>query len=220
MTKTGDAAKPQMDLDDHAENAMEWAKGHSRELSIAGIAVAVAVAAFLFWRSAAEKKEANAGRALGEAERSVTAGNLPLAQSDLEKLIQRYSGTVAADQAGILLSQVFFDQGKTAEGLKALEGVDGGGPFKATLHAMRAAGNEQSGKNIEAADEYLKAADAATSESDKSQFKADAARAFQAGGKKEEALKIWQTIASDEENPLNAEAKLRVGELSATVEKG
>ncbi|MFN8581886.1 MAG: tetratricopeptide repeat protein [Gemmatimonadaceae bacterium] len=220
MTKTGEAAKPPVDMEEHADNALAWLQANSRQVSIGALVVAVVVASTLLWRSAEAKKEGSAGRALAEAQRSFSAGNLPLAQSDLLKVVQQYGGTVSADQARVLLAQVYFDQKKVDEGLKVLDAVDGSGPFKATIHVVRAGGLEQAGKEAEAAAEFLKASDAAVSESDKSSYRADAARALGLAGKKDEALKIWQEMANDETNPLNAEAKLRVGELTATVAKG
>jgi len=220
MTKTGEAAKPPMDIDDHAENLFQWVKTHARQASLVAIGAAVLVSGGLLWRSSGEKKEANAGRSLSEAQRSFTAGNLALAQSDLQKLVQRYDGTMAADQGRILLEQVYYEQGKNDDGLKVLEGVSSTGPFKASLHAIRAAGLEQSGKAADASAEYLRAADAAVTESDKGQYRSDAARTLAAAGKKDEALKIWKAMADDETNPFSAEAKLRIGELSAAPAKG
>ncbi|MFN8574912.1 MAG: tetratricopeptide repeat protein [Gemmatimonadaceae bacterium] len=220
MTKTGEAAKPPMDMEEHADNALAWIQANSRQASIAGIVLAVVVASGLLWRSASAKKEGNAGRALSEAQRSFVAGNLPLAQSDLQKVVQQYGGTVSGDQARILLAQVYFDQKKVDEGMKVLDGVDASGPFKATLHVVRAGGYEQGDKEAEAAAEFLRAADAAVAEADKSSYRADAARALGLAGKKDEALKIWKEMAADENNPLSAEAKLRMGELMAAPAKG
>jgi predicted negative regulator of RcsB-dependent stress response len=220
MTKTGEAAKPPTDLDDHAENFVEWVKANGRQATLIGIALVVIVAGGILWRSSTEKKEANAGKSLSEAQRSFTAGNLALAQSDLQKLVQRYNGTVAADQGRLLLAQVYYDQNKVADGLKALDGMNATGPFKASFHAIRAAGLEQSGKGAEAGAEYVRAADAAVTESDKGQYRSDAARALNLAGKKDEALKIWKEMAADENNPFNAEAKLRIGELTAVPAKG
>ena len=220
MTKTGEAAQPPMELDDHADNLVEWLKANQRQASLIGIAVVVIVAGGMLWRSSSDKKELNAGRSLAEAQRSFSAGNLALAQSDLQKLVQRYDGTVASDQGRLLLAQVYYDEGKVAEGLKALDGMNASGPFKASLHGIRAAGLEQSGKSAEAGAEYLKAADASVTDSDKGQYRSDAARALNLAGKKDEALKIWREMAADENSPFGAEAKLRIGELTAVPAKG
>ena len=82
---------------------------------------------------------------------------------------------------------------------------------------MRAGGLEQSGKPAEAAAEYLKASEASKLPSERETYKADAARSFALAGKKEDALKLWQSMADDQSSPLNGEARLRVGELGASV---
>jgi predicted negative regulator of RcsB-dependent stress response len=220
MTKTGEAARPQLDLDDHAENAFEWAKRHSRDVAI-GVIVAVAIAGGAYlWRASAERKEANAGRSLSEAQQSLSSGNLPLATSDLQKIIQRYDGTVSAKQARLLLAQAMYQQNKVADGLKALDGISSPGPLTASVHAVRAAGLEQSGKPADAAAEFLQAAQAALSEIDKASYRADAARTYLAAGKKDEAVRIWKELAADETSPISAEAKLRLGELTAQAARG
>jgi len=215
MTKTGEAARPQ--LDESAESAFDWMQSHARQLGIGAIVVvAIAVGSWVVVRSNATKA-AGASRALSEAQRSVASGNLPLAAADLQKLVQRYGSTSAGAQARLLLAQVNFQQGKVADGMKLLDEVRSAGPLQASVHALRAAGLEQEGKPAEAAAVYLRAADAATMESERAGYRSDAARAYTTAGNTAEALKIWQAMADDPTSPLNAEARLRVGELSATV---
>ncbi len=166
-------------------------------------------------KSSNDKKGASAYRALSDAQRSVASGNLPLAAADLQKLVSQYGSTSAGNEGRLLLAQVYFQQNKIADGMKVLDDVGGGSATAASVHALRAAGLEQSGKPAEAAAEYLKAADATTLNSEKENHRADAARAYAAANKKEEALKLWQAMADDPSSPLNGEAKLRIGELTA-----
>ena len=216
MTKTGEAARPQ--LDDSAESVMEWVQAHGRQLGIGAIVVvALAAGSWVVSRSNATKA-AGASRALNEAQRSVASGNLPLAVADLQKVVARYGSTPAGTQAKLLLAQVQFQQGKLPDGMKVLDEIGGSaGAMQASYHALRAAGLEQSGKAAEAAEEYLKASTSSALPSEREGYKADAARAYVAAGNKTEALKLWQAMADDQASPLNSEARLRVGELSASV---
>lgn len=215
MTKTGEAARPQ--LDESAESAIDWVQAHARQLGIAAIVVAaVAVGSWVVSRSNATKA-AGASRALSEAQRSVASGNLPLAAADLQKLVQRYGSTSAGTQARLLLAQVYFQQNKVAEGMKLLDESGNAGALQASLHALRAAGLEQTSKPAEAASEYLKASAASTLATEKAGYRADAARAYAMAGDTAEALKLWQEMADDVSSPMNAEAKLRMGELGAKV---
>jgi predicted negative regulator of RcsB-dependent stress response len=130
-------------------------------------------------------------------------------------MVQRYGDTMSGQEGRLLLAQIFFQQGKPQDGLKVLDEADASGPLKVSVLAIRAAGLEQSGKPAEAAAAYLEAAAASTTETEQASLRGDAARAYVAAGKPEEALKIWRPMAEDETSPMNAEAKLRVGELSA-----
>ena len=194
---------------------MDWLRTHSRPVGIGAIVVAVAVAGAWLVSSSNTKKAGSAGRALSDAQRSVASGNLPLASADLSKLVQRYGSTSAGVQARLLLAQVYFQQGKVADGLKLLDEAGSAGAQQASLHGLRAAGLEQSGKPLEAAAEYLKAAASTSLPSEGESYRSDAARAYAAAGKKSEALQIWQAMSDDASSALNSEAKLRVGELGA-----
>ena len=212
MAKT-DSAVPIFD-EGGGETLMEWARANSSKLSIAGIAiVAVAAVAFL-WRASAEKKELRASEALANATAVVQSGNVALAQSDLQALLRRYGGTSAAIQARMLLARVHFGTGKVDEGLRELNAISSPGIYSASVHALRAAGLEQSGKPAEAAAEYEKAAAASTTEIGKASYQSDAARAYVAAGNVEAAKRIWESLISDT-NPLAGEAKVRLGEISA-----
>jgi hypothetical protein len=56
----------------------------------------------------------------------------------------------------------------------------------------------------------------ATAKAAKDRYLADAARALTSGGKKDEAAKIWSTLATDNTSPFAGEARVRIGELTAT----
>jgi pentatricopeptide repeat protein len=198
-----------------ADSLMDWARANSRKLAIGGIVAVAAVLLVWGWRYSAAQKEMSASRRLSEARQAVIAGNLPLAQSDLRQVIQRFDGTQAALQARLLLAQVLFDQQKVDEGLAELREVTSAGVFAESYHALLAAGLEQGGKPAEAAGEYLRAAEAAISEIEEATYRAEAARAYQKAGNIEEARRVWSEMAADESSPLQGEAKVRLGELTA-----
>ena len=195
------------------ESLMEWARANASKISIAGMVVVAAAAIGLLWRASADKKEVRASQALASAQAVVQSGNAALAQSDLQALLRRYSGTTAAIQARLLLAQVHFGQGKIDEGLKELDAIGSAGTYAASMHSLRAAGLEQAGKPAEAAAEYERAASAATTDLGKAAYQSDAARAYVAAGNTDAAKRIWEAMAADDTNPLAGEAKVRLGEL-------
>jgi predicted negative regulator of RcsB-dependent stress response len=214
MTKTGDAARPPMELD--AETLMDTVRAKSREITIGAIGVVVVVAIGMFWRSANQKKEENAEKAYLTAANSYYSGNLPLAQGDLQKLLQGYAGTTAGVEGAMLLAQIQYASGKHADGVATLEKAQkegAAGPFQANLEALMAAGYTDQKKYDDAAKHYLAAADKAPFAADKDSYRADAARVLQLAGKKDEAKKIWTELAAKTDSPVSGEAKVRLGEV-------
>src|SRR5512143_1836219 len=77
----------------------------NRYLVIGGAAILLAVIGWFVVLSG-KRKEAFAGRALDEARSVAEQGNLPLAASELQKVVTTYAGTRAAQEAVITLNQV------------------------------------------------------------------------------------------------------------------
>lgn len=210
---------PALSFDDAGENLGDWLRAHSRQVSIGAIAVVAIAAVLYFVRQSNETKELTASRSLVEAQRSIGSGNLPLAAADLQKLADRYGSTRAGKEGRILLAQVQLQQGKVSEALQTLDAVGSAGVLQSSVHALRGAALEQSGKPAEAAAEYLRAASTAQLKAEGESYKADAARAYLAAGNRTEALKIWEGIAADASSVLYNEAQLRIGELTASAVK-
>jgi predicted Zn-dependent protease len=206
-------------FDDSAEGLADWLRAHSRPVGIGAIAVVAIAAVLYFVRASNETKELTASRALTEAQRSVGTGNLPLAAADLQKLADRFGSTRAGKEGRILLAQVQLQQGKVTEAMQTLDAVGSAGVLQSSVHALRGAALEQSGKPAEAAAEYLKASAAAQLKAEGESFKSDAARAYLTAGNRAEALKIWEAIGSDASSVLYNEAQLRIGELTASAVK-
>lgn len=204
-------------VDDDESSLIDWFRAHRRVATYAGVTIVALAAAIYMWRRSDAIKQERAEQALLGAARTFSSGNLPLAQSDLEKVVARYGSTGAGAQARLLLAQILFEQSKVDSGLRVLEEVGSGpgGAFAASVHALRAGGLEQLNKPAEAAVEYERAAEAARGNVERDSYRADAARAYATGGQTAKALTIWQALAADEQSPMAPEARLRIGELSA-----
>jgi predicted negative regulator of RcsB-dependent stress response len=216
MTKTGEAARPPVELD--ADSLLDTIRLRQREITIGVIALAVVAAVGWFWRSSVVQKEERGERALNLAANSYYSGNKALAKADLEKVADRYSGTPAGIQGVMLLAQVLYEDGQYDAGIKRLEGAKGSGgtgPFAASMEGLIAAGYSDEKKYDEAAKRYLAAADKAPFPGDKDLYRADAARVLVVAGKGDEARKIWADIATHSDSPALGEAKIRLGELNA-----
>ncbi len=189
-----------------------------RNVTIGAAVVVVAGAGAWFWRSSSELKDTRAAQALAQAERSFLSGNLSLAETELQRVVQRYASTPSGVRAKMMLAQAMYGQGRHEQGVALLTEVVGTGaaaPYRAAIHALIAAGYEDLGRFDQAAAAYAAASSAAVSRMERDAYKADQARVFMGTGKSAEALAIWKELSSDESSPMSSEARLRVGELES-----
>jgi predicted negative regulator of RcsB-dependent stress response len=195
----------------------DWLQANSRAATIGLVVVALGAAGYWFYLRSAEIKRANAERGLSQAKQSLAAGNAALAQSDLQKVADRYKGTPAGAQAAMILAQLDFDQGKVPDGLKVLEPYQGSaGPMRASVWSLTGDGQLASGKAADAADSFRKAADATNLSGERAMYLSKAARALTLAGKDAEAKEIWQKLIDDPNAvAVQTEARVRLGELNA-----
>ena len=75
-----------------------WYRDRQRQLMAALVLVLVGAMVAWFVVASAKRKEQFAARSLNQARAAAEAGNLPLASSELQKLITTYRGTDAANE--------------------------------------------------------------------------------------------------------------------------
>ena len=209
----GTAARPT--FEDRSESVFGWVNDHWQHLLTGAALLAALAGGFALYERSQRNKDQAAETALLDAQRSMLSGNLPLAQSDLQKVVTRFDGTSAADRATIALAQVLFEQKKYAEGIAKLTPLADSRTEGASAQGLIATGYEEQGKYKEAAEHFMKAADASAFDADKANFKASAARAYMRAGDGAAAKKLWTELAADPNGPAAGEARVRLGELSA-----
>jgi predicted negative regulator of RcsB-dependent stress response len=199
------------------ETMTEWFMLHQRDVAWAVVALAIIVGGFWYYERSQSIKAQRAEAAYFQARQSAAAGNLPLAVSDLQKVVSRYEGTSAGTQAALTLAQTLYDQKKFKEGLDVLKAAEAKAPdhFKPSTHVLEAAGYEELKNLVAAAGQYKLAAQVTRFPVDKAEYQAAAARDYMAAGKTEEAKAIWRELVKDETAPTAAEARVRLGELEA-----
>ena len=216
MPATGAAARPAAEPID--ETFFEWMRDHTRELLIALVVAIVVVAGAMLYRSALATQAGQAETALSGPEQSLAAGNIPLAQADLKKVITRYGGTAAAAQAGLLLAQTYYDEKRYPEGLAVLSQATTSGaakPFVSPVEALVADGYMLQGKYADAATHFVGAADKSPYPAEQARLRANSARAYAHAGNASAAIAIWTALAADPKSGQTQEAQLRLGELTA-----
>jgi predicted negative regulator of RcsB-dependent stress response len=214
MTKTGDAARPL--LDQESLTALETLQKYQRPITIGAIVVAVGLGGGWLYQRSAEIKETKGAQALGQAEAAYSAGNTPLAQEELAKVVTRYAGTTAGAQAALLGAQLHYEAGHIDSGVTQLTTALGKAKAfqKTGLLALRAAGKGTAGQHAEAATDFEAAAAAARFQQEKDQYMMEAARQHVMAGNVEAARSTYQSIANREDSAHSTEARLRLGELT------
>lgn len=219
MTST----QPESAAADRAQTFIDWTRINSKALTAGAAIVVVAAAGYWFYMRSQQIQAGNAEKALLQAKQSVTAGNMALAQSDLQKVFSRYESTSAGVEAALLLSQIDFDSGKYQDGISRLQKVAGSSAAsgsESTIRSLEGDGYAQMGKLAEAAKAYESAVSASSLENEKSYNASKAARTYQTAGDTAKARAIWTAILNDPKGQsMAAEARVRLGELTAQTAK-
>jgi predicted negative regulator of RcsB-dependent stress response len=214
MTTPNVPAKSRYTDDD---SLTEWVMLHKREVTWGVVALAVVVLGLWYYERSQTLRAQRAESQYFQARQAAASGNVLLAASDLQKVATRYEGTRGGVQAALTAAQLMYDQKKYKEGISALEKAEPKAPdeFKASIHVLEAGGYEELKDFVSAAAQYKLAVAASRFPADKAQYQAAAARDYMAAGKPNEAKAIWTELAKEDTGPMAAEAKVRLGEVSA-----
>ena len=198
--------------------AAPWYRDRIRLAVAGGLAlVAIALVAW-FVTTSNRRKEEFAARSLNQARTAAESGNLPLASSELQKLIQAYQGTDAATEAVITLNQVRMVNGQSelaVVGLRDFLQADPGPKYRAPAYGLLGAALENAKKFGEAGDAFTSASQAAAIDYLRARYLVDAGRSYRAAGKTAEAVAAYRTVV--EKYPTSSsftEAQVRLAELT------
>lgn len=206
---------------DPGKQLIEWIVKHRR--TVIGIAAAVAAAVLVVWFifEYQQRKEVAATGALDEARVALQSGNLPLAASDLSRIVGTYGGTVAADEATILLAQVRLEQAQPTVAADELRAALGGGmrpQFRAAAYGLLGTSLEEIGNHRDAAEAFQRASETSWYDYVAAQYLNDAGRGFLGAQDTTSAMAAYQSVLNDfEETPAAMEARVRLAELRAAT---
>lgn len=201
-----------------AESFVDWFHINSRLISIGAIVVVAIGFAVWFVQRTALNESISADKQLLTAKASLNSRNLPLAESDLQKVVDKYAKRPAGIEAGLLLGQLKLEKGDSQGAVTELEALSGKvptGPGASSIRGLLGDAKAQLSKPAEAAVEYEKAATLADGPNERSFWRAKAARAYLDGDRPAEGRKIFEELAAQHDNEAVAtEARVRLGELS------
>lgn len=215
MTSPGSPTRQRYGAND--ESFSDWMLLHKSAVTWGLLVLVAVVGGVWFYGRSQTIKAQRAEAAYFQARQAAATGNLPLAVSDLRKVVTRYEGTRAGTQAALSLSQALYTEKKFKEGIEALKAAEAKAPddFKPSIYVLEAAGYEELKDFVAAAQQYKRAAQSTEFPVDKAKYEAAAARSYMAGGKPDEARAIWTELVKDDTRPEAAEARVRLGELTA-----
>ena len=206
---------------DPAVRFLEWLKIRQRQVTWAAVGIVGVITAIWFVTTYQRNKEFAAIGALENARTAAISGNLPLAASDLSRVVSTYRGTLAGDEAVILLGQVRLQQGQPDRAAQEVQAAIGRGlasQFRAQAHGLLGTALEELGDHGPAAQAYEKAAAEAWYDFMTAEYLNDAGRAYAASGDTSKAVAMYRRVVSEFEDTRGAaEAAIRVAELEAAA---
>jgi outer membrane protein assembly factor BamD (BamD/ComL family) len=195
-----------------------WYRNRQRYIIAAAAILAVMAIVAWFIVASGRRKEEFAARSLNQARTAAEAGNLPLASSELQKLISAYKGTDAASEAVITLNQVRMVNGQNELAIVGLRDFLNSNPpeqYRTPASGLLAAALENAKQWEQAGRAYTQASNTAEVEYLKAQYLVDAGRAYRLGGKLEEAARAFRTILQKYPKSSSVtEAQVRLAEIT------
>jgi predicted negative regulator of RcsB-dependent stress response len=219
MTKSETQTALPPDDRDRLEPLVKWVRAN--EKVVAGIAVGIAIAAAGIWFavSAGERREAFARRELSQARQAADAGNLPLAASDLSRVVSSFRKTLAGQEAQLVLAEVRLRQGQADLAATELRGFLEGAvkpQYRTQAYELLGFALEQTGRPAEAGRAFEDGSDAALGGYKylSASLLLHASRAYASAGDTAAALRVLERLASEfGETSAAQEAQLRMAEL-------
>ena len=199
------------------ERLIGWTRTHRQATSWISTIVIVGAVLFVWTASSTRRSEAIAGRQLQGARYAFDNNNLPLAASELARIIENYSGTSAAAEGRLLLAQVRLTQGQAQQAVELMKdwAPSAGAGFRSQAYGLLGAAYENLGKARDAAEAYQNGAERARMSFLKAQMLSDAGRAWAAAGDTTKAIAAYRRIVDDmPKEPAVMEATVRLGELT------
>jgi tetratricopeptide (TPR) repeat protein len=199
------------------ERIAAWFNAH-RQLSYwVGAIVAVAAVLFVWQLSTRRRSEDIASRELQGARFAFENQNLPLAASELARIVENYSGTNAAGEGRLLLANVRLLQGQPQQAIAVLQdwAPGAGRAFRAQAYGLLGGAYENMRRFREAGEAYENGSTAARLDFLKAQMLSDAGRAWTSAPDTAKAIAAYRRIVTVfPKEGAATEAKVRLGELT------
>lgn len=141
-----------------------WARANIRMIVGVALVLAVLVGGLIVWRMTRAERLERAAAEYMMVEQQVAVGNVSLAQQELSRFAVRYDGTPYADEARLLLAQLYLQEGNTQQAIEAVRGPAGRvrrSPVGAQAGMLLGAAQQAAGDQAAAEATYLRVAEQA-----------------------------------------------------------
>jgi tetratricopeptide (TPR) repeat protein len=199
-----------------SDRFVAWVRQHRQLSSWIGSIIVIAAVLFVWQLSTRRRAEEIASRELQGARFAFENQNMPLAASELAKVVANYEGTNSADEARVLLANVRLLQGQPQQAVTILKdwAPGAGQAFRSQGYGLLGAAYENLTQFRDAADAYEKASGAARLDFQRAQLLSDAGRAWTSAADTARAVAAYRRIVKDfPKESAVTEAKVRLGEL-------
>ena len=200
-----------------------WAKTHGTRLLVGVIAFVLVVAGLLWYRNYSRALEERAASELGTVRATVQSGNYALARQDLEQFIGRFGGTDAADEARLMLGQVYLETSEPQQAISTLQPIaNPGKPLGVNAAFLLATAYEAANQPTEAERTYLEIADKARFDYQKQDALDRAARLRLEQGNTAGAIELYERIIGmfgEEPSPDKSLFQMRLAEIRASQQQ-
>src|SRR3989454_8669807 len=216
-TATTATAAPGAKRPAFSDRVVGWVKAHRQIASWLGAIVVVGAVLFVWTMSTRRRTEEIASRDLQGARFAFENQNLPLAASELAKVVENYDGTNAAEEGRLLLANVRLLQGQPQQAVTVLQdwASGAGHAYRSQAYGLLGAAYENLGRFRDAAEAYEKASSAARLDFQRAQLLSDAGRAWTSAADTARAIAAYRRIVKDfPKESAVTEAKVRLGELT------
>ena len=204
--------------------ATVWAQNNAQTLIFAGIVVALAVAATVYYFNFSETRENQSALELEQIHQVVGVVSTEETLAELNRFLDRYGDAASADEARLLLGQVHLENDNVEGAIDALQPLRGrlGEPVALQAGFLLGAAYEQQGLWDEAVATYLDIADETDLGFQLRNALSDAARVRAAQGDYAEAEALLGDLLDELEatDPGRGVIEMRLAEMRARVSSG
>jgi predicted negative regulator of RcsB-dependent stress response len=142
-----------------------WARANITIIVAGAVLLAILLGGLVWWRYDRAQRMERAATEFLMVEQQVATGNVAVVQQELARYITRFSGTPYADEAAVLLAQLYLQGGNPQQAIEVLQDPASRirrGNLGAQAAMLLAAAQQAAGDNAGAEATYLRVADQAT----------------------------------------------------------